>query len=1389
MTTTTTTSESKTATAIELLSNTDYIVLRQDQYSLWCSRTGSEPLVRPIIVSDSSSYSSFNCHGIVYGLIGVFQSDKLLLIRQSQRVGCLPSSSSSSSASSAANITDGSDDDDVVYKIQKITILSLSSADPIGDLQLDPCKVHNCCTKLTAAAAAADEQPLDRSGHVQESSHHQSASSSSTTSTGGGTGGGVQKTWNQIKWTASHVKPRVVSRSNPNTETKDKCEKRLLDELYKMFTETESFYYSLTGDLTNSLQRQYKQKQTETKAKDSDDLQTSPPLWKRVDNRFFWNKVMLQSILDCQFSGPVVDKWILPIIQGYVKIEKCFLDINESDNIKTDFKSLEDVRLAGAGDSRPIAHQELYTMTLISRRSRFRAGTRYKRRGVDDRGKCANYVETEQIFQFGQHIVSFVSVRGSVPIYWSQIGHKYRPPPRIDRNEEETQQAFNKHFTEELDLYGNAVVVNLVEKTGREKIINDAYLNHVLEFDNENLAYVSFDFHDYCRGMRFENVSILMDAVKDIIKDQRYCWIDNEGLICEQRGVFRINCIDCLDRTNIVMTAICRTVMDTQFVRLGLLPPEGQLSANCRRIFQMMWANNGDIISRQYAGTVALKGDFTRTGERRLTGVVRDGYHSANRYYLNRFKDAYRQACIDLMQGLTVSDDLSSPDGGAVAPDDGCTVDGGPELMSEQEHHERVKMVIEDCKKILIPESEVILGGWPLVDADPVTGSTSITDTDMDTVLVLTKDSYYVAEYDDQTDRIIKYQKVLLEDLEKIELGPEPNQLFLIKSNSQSCCIRFHYQIDGQSGYFHMFRSTNTRFFNNMAIPIRNLDEATESLKAIGESFKVALSVKELNVPFYEGKLDRRKSKLINNVGHHRNHGNIDSGGGSGQQSTDNLLLKVNYNSQQHMHRNVSDGQLTNLKSVGSRAITGVYSQFSRLKGKWSNNDKPQTINELATTSTTTTINTTAGSSGSLQTLTSPSVSFNVESSCEEDDDEEDDDNESEDEDSLHKLKKIRSKMQTLPLSSSGGGVRHHSSAERTFSSDYSECSDLEDPDLLLLASDVSISTTDISRSCIASNRGIDLSDRLLESCGIIATSPPLIEPLPTDSDGLIISQKSVFHEVVDDFVLDAMKRASLKQLHRKASESSLIQTSSASLAELRQCPSTPVIHIDYSIANSESQTFAALMAGSGGSESFVQKTKKLSKSSENLETCRSSSSTASATHEASSHHQSSSGVVRTAESFQSLGSHHQNEMSVSICGSSRESSLAGVCGGGGGGGGLVTTDSLNVYNNKMKTSQSENAIQEVSSAGSGVGLALYLPNPPLNVKKDLVLSPLSRIAKGVQHLSQKTTGRLIHHLDHQTNTNTNTNTAGSSASPQDTEAHQLLVKRKNQCKSKIIEL
>jgi hypothetical protein len=40
--------------------------------------------------------------------------------------------------------------------------------------------------------------------------------------------------------------------------------------------------------------------------------------------------------------------------------------------------------------------------------------------------------------------------------------------------------------------------------------------------------------------------------------------VDNQGVIWEQQGVFRVNCMDCLDRTNVVQAALARYVLETQ---------------------------------------------------------------------------------------------------------------------------------------------------------------------------------------------------------------------------------------------------------------------------------------------------------------------------------------------------------------------------------------------------------------------------------------------------------------------------------------------------------------------------------------------------------------------------------------------------------------------------------------------------------------------------------------------------------------------------------------------------------------------------------------------------------------------------------------------------------
>lgn len=172
---------------------------------------------------------------------------------------------------------------------------------------------------------------------------------------------------------------------------------------------------------------------------------------------------------------------------------------------------------------------------------------------------------------------------------------------------DETYLAFEKHFNEELDTYKSICIVNLVEQSGKEKIIFDTYTDHVVRYNSEHLIYVTFDFHDYCRGMRFENVSSLIEAVAPEAGSMGFYWKDSKGAICQQKSVFRVNCMDCLDRTNVVQTAIGKAVLESQLVKLGLAPPYSPIPEQLKTPFMILWANNGDIISRQYAGTNALK--------------------------------------------------------------------------------------------------------------------------------------------------------------------------------------------------------------------------------------------------------------------------------------------------------------------------------------------------------------------------------------------------------------------------------------------------------------------------------------------------------------------------------------------------------------------------------------------------------------------------------------------------------------------------------------------------------------------------------------------------------------------------------------------------------------
>ena len=59
---------------------------------------------------------------------------------------------------------------------------------------------------------------------------------------------------------------------------------------------------------------------------------------------------------------------------------------------------------------------------MIARRSKHLSGTRYNNRGVNLDGFVSNYVEIEERLEYNKLILTFLSLRGSAPVFWKEQG-------------------------------------------------------------------------------------------------------------------------------------------------------------------------------------------------------------------------------------------------------------------------------------------------------------------------------------------------------------------------------------------------------------------------------------------------------------------------------------------------------------------------------------------------------------------------------------------------------------------------------------------------------------------------------------------------------------------------------------------------------------------------------------------------------------------------------------------------------------------------------------------------------------------------------------------------------------------------------------------------------
>lgn len=359
------------------------------------------------------------------------------------------------------------------------------------------------------------------------------------------------------------------------SEKGDNDVKELIEDSLKLC----SLYFSTTNDLSLSLQSQVKR-------------------WKSRKS-FIWNEKPLEklkSIYNDKFNNIVVN-----VIAGFVV---CF-------------------------------KYDDFILSIVSRRSNKRAGARYWCRGADENGYVANFVETEQLILKGNKMYSYVQIRGSIPVSWKQTPTLKILPSIEVGDEKDCNDVIKKHFNLLRKEYGNIVAISLSDVRGREGALTNKY--NELGSNIDGISYHYFNFSKECSKLRYNNVSLLLNEIKDDFDSIGYCYVENGVLMNEQSGVLRINCIDCLDRTGVVQKVSAEVIFKKQLQINESIPTE------CQLLLNNAWTDNADAISLQYGGTRALKGDYTRTGKRTVIGAIQDGLKSSLRCYINHCEDGHRQ--------------------------------------------------------------------------------------------------------------------------------------------------------------------------------------------------------------------------------------------------------------------------------------------------------------------------------------------------------------------------------------------------------------------------------------------------------------------------------------------------------------------------------------------------------------------------------------------------------------------------------------------------------------------------------------------------------------------------------------------------------------------------
>ncbi|KAK8988751.1 hypothetical protein V6N11_030128 [Hibiscus sabdariffa] len=298
--------------------------------------------------------------------------------------------------------------------------------------------------------------------------------------------------------------PKSPIQSNMAYSKNEKRYKKLLSTVDL----TKDFFFSYTYNVMHSLQRNL--------CRDETGL-------VHYESMFVWNEFLTRGIRNT--LGNTL--WTVALVYGFFK----------------------QVKLSVSGKN--------FFLTLIARRSRHYAGTRYLKRGVNEKGRVANDVETEQIVFEDVHevcrsqISSVVQNRGSIPLFWSQETSRLNLKPDIILSKKDPiYEATRLHFENLVMRYGNPIIIlNLIkrsEKKPRETILRAEFAK-AIRFINKSLSkenrlrFLHWDLNRHSR--KATNALELLGRVADYALNLTgifYCQVTPN---CRQDGLLTLSCL------------------------------------------------------------------------------------------------------------------------------------------------------------------------------------------------------------------------------------------------------------------------------------------------------------------------------------------------------------------------------------------------------------------------------------------------------------------------------------------------------------------------------------------------------------------------------------------------------------------------------------------------------------------------------------------------------------------------------------------------------------------------------------------------------------------------------------------------------------------------------